>query len=169
MGQRISGKNFDIHLGDLALNINKATLSIEDGTEPALDGGVPNGWVDGDTKASGELELDAQAVSLVMEAAKSAGSFRQLGTFDMLFYAKTGSDEEMKVEAFGCKLLIDSLLDVDKKGGEKHLTKVKYIVTSPDFVRINGVPYLSAAETEGLVRSDDDDGADGTSSATDNG
>lgn len=169
MGQRISGKNFDIHLGDLALNINKATLSIEDGTETALDGGVPNGWVDGDTKASGELELDAQAVSLVMEAAKSAGSFRQLGTFDMLFYAKTGSEEEMKVEAFGCKLLIDSLLDVDKKGGEKHLTKIKYIVTSPDFVRINGVPYLSAQETEGLVRSDDDDGADGTNIAEANG
>lgn len=156
--QRISGKNFDIRLGDLALNINKASLSIEDGTEVALDNGVPNGWVAGDTKASGELELDAQAVSLVMEAAKSAGSFRELETFDMLFYAKTGSDEEMKVEAFGCKLVIDSLLDVDKKGGEKHLTKVKYVVTSPDFVRINGVPYLSSEETEGLVRSDGTNG-----------
>ncbi len=162
MSQRISGKNFDIRLGDLAMNINKATLSIEDGSEVALDNGVPNGWVAGDTKASGELELDAQAVSLVMEAAKAAGSFRELETFDMLFYAKTGSEEEMKVEAFGCKLLIDSLLDVDKKGGEKHLTKIKYMVTSPDFVRINGVPYLSAEETEGLVRSDDDEGSDGT-------
>lgn len=158
MGQRISGINFDIRLGDLAVNISKATLSIEDGSETALDNGVPNGWVAGDTKASGEIELDAQAVSLVMEAAKAAGSFRQLGTFDMLFYAKTGSDEEMKVEAFGCKLLIDSLLDVDKKGGEKHLTKVKYMVTSPDFVRINGVPYLSAEETEGLVHGDDSNG-----------
>ena len=151
MGQRISGKNFDIHLGDLALNINKATLSIEDGTETALDGGVPNGWVDGDTKASGELELDAQAVSLVMEAAKSAGSFRQLDTFDMLFYAKTGQNEEMKVEAFGCKFVLDSLLDVDKAGGQKHISKVKYLVTSPDFIRINGVPYLRPEETEGLV------------------
>ncbi|MBU1040273.1 MAG: DUF2597 family protein [Proteobacteria bacterium] len=169
MAQRISGKNFDIRLGDLAMNINKATLSIEDGTEVALDNGVPNGWVAGDTKASGELELDAQAVSLVMEAAKAAGSFRELETFDMLFYAKTGSEEEMKVEAFGCKLSIDSLLDVDKKGGEKHLTKVKYVVTSPDFVRINGVPYLSAEETEGLVRSDDDEGADGTKNTQANG
>lgn len=158
MSQRISGKNFDVRLGDLAVNINKATLSIEDNTGVALDNGIPNGWVAGDTQASGELELDAQAVSLVMEAAKAAGSFRELGTFDMLFYAKTGSEEEMKVEAFGCKLVIDSLLDVDKKGGEKHLTKVKYMVTSPDFVRINGVPYLSSEETEGLVRSDETNG-----------
>lgn len=155
--QRISGKNFDIQLGDLAVNINKATLSIEDNTAVALDNGVPNGWVDGDTTASGELELDAQAVSLVIEAAKAAGSFRQLKPFDMLFYAKTGSEEEMKVEAFGCKLMVESLLDIDKKGGEKHLTKIKYVVTSPDFVRINGVPYLSREETEGLVRGEDTD------------
>lgn len=154
MSQRISGKNFDIRLGDLAINISKATLSIEDNTGVALDNGVPNGWVAGDTTASGDIELDAQALSLVMEAAKAAGSFRQLGTFDMLFFAKTGSDEEMKVEAFGCKLAIESLLDVDKKGGEKHITKIKYVVTSPDFVRINGVPYLSPEETEGLIRSD---------------
>jgi len=153
-GQRISGKNFDVNLGDLALNINKATLSIEDGSEPALDNGVPNGWVSGDKKASGEIEVDALGVSVISEAAKSAGSFSDLPLFDMLFYAKTGG-EEMKVEAFGCKLVIDSLLDLDKKGGEKHLTKIKYHVCSPDFVRINGVPYLSPSETADIVRTDD--------------
>jgi len=157
MSQRISGKNFDIRLGALAVTISKASLSIEDGTEVAQDNGVPNGWVSGDVKASGELEGDARAVSLITEAAKAAGSFRQLECFDMLFYAKTGSEEEMKVEAFGCKLVIDSLLDIDKKGGEKHLTKIKYMVPSPDFVRINGVPYLAADETAGLVRSDNTD------------
>ena len=72
----------------------------------------------------------------------------------MLFYAKTGQNEEMKVEAFGCKLLLDSLLDVDKAGGQKHISKVKYLVTSPDFIRINGVPYLRPEETEGLVSND---------------
>ncbi len=148
---RISGMNFDIRLGDLAVHISKANLTIEDSTEVAHDKGVPNGFCDGDVKGSGELEMDAANMGLVSEAAKSAGSFRELPTFDMLFYAKTGAGEEMKVEAFGCKLKIDSLLDIDTKGGEKHISKVKYMVTSPDFVRINGVPYLAKSETEGLV------------------
>ena len=152
--QRISGKNFDISIGDLAITVNKTTLTIEDKTEVAKDGGVPNGFVDGEVSASGDLELDALAMSILGEAAKSAGSWCALEPFDMLFYAKTGQNEEMKVEAFGCKLLLDSLLDVDKAGGQKHISKVKYLVTSPDFIRINGVPYLRPEETEGLVSND---------------
>ena len=152
--QRISGKNFDISIGDLAITVNKTTLTIEDKTEVAKDGGVPNGFVDGEVSASGDLELDALAMGILGEAAKSAGSWRALEQFDMLFYAKTGQNEEMKVEAFGCKLLLDSLLDVDKAGGQKHISKVKYLVTSPDFVRINGVPYLRPEETEGLISND---------------
>ena len=149
--QRISGKNFDVSIGDLTMNVGKATLTIEDKTDVAKDGGVPNGWVDGEAGASGDMELDAQAIGILGEAAKAAGSWRGLGTFDILFYAKTGQDEEMKVEAFGCKFVLDSLLDLDKAGGQKHISKVKYLVTSPDFIRINGVPYLRPEETEGLV------------------
>lgn len=151
--QRISGKNFDVRIGTLAITVSKCSLSIEDSTEVASDGGVPNGWCSGEVKADGELELDALGISLLTEAAKNAGSFRQLECFDLLFYAKTGSGEEMKVEAFGCKLKLESLLDIDKKGGEKHVSKVKFMVTSPDFVRINGVPYLSESDTEGLLDS----------------
>ena len=149
--QRISGKNFDVSIGDLTMNVGKATLTIEDKTDVAKDNGVPNGWVDGEAGASGDMELDAQAIGILGEAAKAAGSWRGLPSFDILFYAKTGQDEEMKVEAFGCKFVLDSLLDVDKAGGQKHISKVKYLVTSPDFIRINGVPYLRPEETEGLV------------------
>ena len=149
--QRISGKNFDISIGDLTISVSKVTLTIEDKTEVAKDGGVPNGYVDGEVSGSGDMELDALAMSILTESAKAAGSWRALEPFDMLFYAKTGQNEEMKVEAFGCKFVLDSLLDVDKAGGQKHISKVKYLVTSPDFVRINGVPYLRPEETEGLV------------------
>lgn len=149
--QRISGKNFDISIGDLTISVSKVTLTIEDKTEVAKDGGVPNGHVDGEVSGSGDMELDALAMSILTESAKAAGSWRGLEPFDMLFYAKTGQNEEMKVEAFGCKFVLDSLLDVDKAGGQKHISKVKYLVTSPDFVRINGVPYLRPEETEGLV------------------
>ena len=124
--QRLSGKSFDVTLGDLKLHIEKASLDIEDGSEVAKTGGVPNGWVDGEVSASGEIELDGENVKILSEAA------------------------EMKVEAFGCKLKVSKLLDVDGKGGEKHITTIPYIVTSPDFVRINGTPYLKPEETEEL-------------------
>lgn len=152
--QRISGKNFDVAVGDLTFTVNKTTLSIEDNTDVAKDGGVPNGWVDGEVSASGDMELDALALAILGEAAKAAGSWRAIDPIDIVFYAKAAQQEEMKVEAFGCKLLIDSLLDVDKHGGQKHISKIKYVVTSPDFVRINGVPYLRPEETEGLVSTD---------------
>ena len=146
---RIGGKNFDINLGDLLIHVESATLDITDNTAVAQDKGVPNGFVDGDVTASGELELDTQNLNLIIESARQAGSFRKLANFDTVFFAQT-ADEELRVEAFGCKLKISSLLSIDPKGGEKTKHKLPFDVTSPDFVRINGVPYLDATETEGL-------------------
>ncbi|CAD2261506.1 hypothetical protein PSEUDT2_04161 [Stutzerimonas stutzeri] len=146
---RIGGKNFDVNLGDLLVHVESCTLDITDNTAVAQDKGVPNGHVDGDVAASGEMEFDTANFSLLIEAAKRAGSFRQLDPFDTVFFAKAG-DEELRVEAFGCKLKVSSLLNIDPKGGEKSKHKVPFDVTSPDFIRINGVPYLAAEEIEGL-------------------
>lgn len=148
---RISGKSFDTHIGDMLIHVEKATLSITDNSGVAKDRGVPNGRVPGDVEAAGEVELDATALNLIIEAARSAGSFRDLDTFDILFYANSKSGEELKVEAFGCAFKIEGLLDIDSKGGEKHCSKLPFDVTSPDFIRINGVPYLSASETKDLI------------------
>ena len=146
---RIGGKNFDINLGDLQIHIENCTLDITDNTTVAQSGGVPNGHVDGDVAASGEFEFDTSNFNLLIEAARTAGSFRQLEPFDSVFFAKAGA-EELRIEAFGCKLKVSSLLSVDPKGGEKSKHKVPFEVTSPDFIRVNGVPYLAAAEIEGL-------------------
>ncbi|MCP1489334.1 hypothetical protein J3D48_005647 [Pseudomonas fluorescens] len=146
---RIGGKNFDINLGDLQIHVESCTLDITDNTAVAQTRGVPNGTVDGDVSANGEFEFDTNNFNLLIEAARSAGSFRQLEPFDSVFFAKAG-DEELRIEAFGCKLKVSSLLSVDPKGGEKTKHKVPFDVSSPDFVRINGVPYLAAAEIEGL-------------------
>jgi len=146
---KIGGMNFDINVGDLKVHVETATLDITDNSAVAQTGGVPDGYVDGDVGASGELELDSSNFNLLIEAAGRAGSFRQLEPFDVLFFAKTPSDE-MRVEAFGCKVKISSLLNIDTKGGEKTKHKVPFDVTSPDFIRINGVSYLAAAEIEGL-------------------
>lgn len=146
---RISGMNFDVNLGDMQLHVDKATLDITDNSAVAQTNGVPDGHVDGDVAASGEFELDSANLGLLIEQARRAGSFRALPPFDVLFFAKAG-DNELRAEAFGCKLKVSSLLDIDPKGGTKSLHKVPFDVTSPDFIRINGVPYLSAHETEDL-------------------
>lgn len=146
---RISGMNFDVNMGDLLLHVENATLDITDNSAVAQTKGVPDGYVAGDVTASGEVEVDSQNFNLIIEAARRAGSFRKLPAFDQVFYAKT-PDEEMRVEAFGCKFKISSLLSIDPKGGEKTKHKLPYDVTSPDFIRVNGVPYLDATETEGL-------------------
>ncbi|EJM83613.1 phage protein [Pseudomonas sp. GM67] len=146
---RIGGKNFDINLGDLQIHIESCTLDITDNTAVAQSRGVPNGHVDGDVAANGEFEFDTSNFNLLIEAAGKAGSFRQLEPFDVVFFAKAG-EEELRIEAFGCKLRVSSLLSVDPKGGEKSKHKVPFDVTSPDFIRVNGVPYLASDETEGL-------------------
>ncbi|MFJ4115874.1 phage protein [Pseudomonas psychrophila] len=146
---RIGGKNFDVNVGDLQVHVANCTLDITDSTAVAQSRGVPNGHVDGDVSASGEMEFDTSNFNLLIEAARSAGSFRKLEPFDVVFFAKAG-DEELRVEAFGCKLRVSSLLSVDPKGGETSKHKVPFDVTSPDFIRINGVPYLDASEIEGL-------------------
>ena len=150
MGAKISGKNFDVNLGDLKVHVESCTLDITDNTAVAQTRGVPDGHVDGDVSAAGELELDTTNFNLLIEQAKAAGSFRELEPFDIVFFAKAG-DEELRIEAFGCKVRISSLLSLDQKGGEKNKHKVPFDVTSPDFIKINGVPYLSAAEIEGLT------------------
>ncbi|MGH2420747.1 MULTISPECIES: phage protein [Pseudomonas] len=146
---RIGGKNFDINLGDLQIHVESCTLDVTDNTAVAQSRGVPNGHVDGDVSCSGEFEFDTSNFNLLIEAARTAGSFRQLEPFDSVFFAKAG-EEELRIEAFGCKLKVSSLLSVDPKGGEKSKHKVPFDVTSPDFIRVNGVPYLAAAEIEGL-------------------
>ncbi|MHC8330204.1 phage protein [Pseudomonas sp. LB1P83] len=149
MAARIGGKNFDVNLGDLQVHVDNITLDITDNTAVAQSKGVPNGHVDGDVSASGEMEFDTSNFNLLIESARSAGSFRKLEPFDVVFFAAAG-DEELRVEAFSCKLKVSSLLAIDPKGGEKSKHKVPFDVTSPDFIRINGVPYLDATEIEGL-------------------
>lgn len=147
---RISGKNLRFTLGDLKITAQKFTLSITDNSATVKDNGVPNGYVDGDVEASGEIELTTTQFNVLMEAAKEAGAFRALPAFDALGYGKTDKDE-LKVEMFGCRLKISDLLDVDGNGGSALVHKIPYEVTSPDFVRINGVPYLREDETSELT------------------
>lgn len=148
---RLSGMNFNVNLGDIMVHVDTATLSITDNSAVSQTGGVPDGAVDGDVSANGELSVNASNFALISDAAKSAGSWRGMGPFDIMFYGKTSKDE-MKVEAFGCRIKLSDILDIDKKGGQASLFKIPFDVTSPDFVHINGVPYLRPDEIENIVQ-----------------
>lgn len=73
---KIGGKNFDVSLGDIALHVESCTLDITDNSAVAQTRGVPDGTVDGDVAAAGEFELDTTNFNLLIDAARSAGSFR---------------------------------------------------------------------------------------------
>lgn len=148
--ERISGMNFDITLGTEPVHVKSATLDISDNTTVATTRGVPDGWTSGDVAAEGEFELDVRNFKKVNERARAAGGWRAMATTDILFYAETGT-ESIKIEAFGCKLILTSLFGADPNGGETATKKVKYIVTAPEFIRIDGVPVLSEADVRGIL------------------
>ncbi|UNC49539.1 phage protein [Enterobacter huaxiensis] len=150
MTRRISGMSFDFYMDGELVHAEKISLDITDNTAAAQTRGVPDGWVDGDVSAEGELELATKALIAIKARAQSAGSWRGIPELDFLFYAKAGN-EETKVEAFGCKLLLNNLLDLDPKGGALSTRKIKFLVTSPKFINIDGIPYLEAEATENLI------------------
>lgn len=147
--KRISGKNFHIFLSGLMIKVSKASLSISDNSSATSTHGVPDGWVDGDVSAEGELELTTHYFNLLNEAARIAGSWKALDTFDITMTAIVPTSA-LVIEAFECKLKISDLLDIDPKGGDPLSHKLPFEVTGSDFVKINGVPYIDASETIGL-------------------
>ncbi len=148
---RLSGMNFNVNLGDIMVQVDTASLAITDNSAVSQTSGVPDGFVDGDVAASGELSVNASNFALISDAAKNAGAWRAMEPFDIMFYAKTSKDE-LKVEAFGCRIKLSDILDIDKKGGQASLFKIPFDVTDPDFVKINGVPYLRSEEIENIVQ-----------------
>lgn len=150
MTQRIGGMDFDVTVGTDVIHVESVSLDITDNTATAQSRGVPDGYVKGDMSAEGELELDEKNFKLLNEQARAAGSWRDLDVLDMLFYASAGS-ASTKVEAFGCKLIVTAPLNFDPKGGEKATKKLKYLVTAPEFVRIDGVPILSEDDLRNIV------------------
>ena len=148
---RLSGMNFNVNMGDELIQVETATLSITDNSATVQTAGVPDGYVDGDVMASGEIVVKASVFKQISNIAKSAGAWRAIKPFDMSFYGKTNQDE-LKVEAFGCQIKLSDILDIDKKGGQASTFKIPFEVTSPDFVHIDGVPYLRKEETEHIVQ-----------------
>ncbi|MEI8607943.1 phage protein [Enterovibrio norvegicus] len=147
---RISGMNLRFTIGDMKLKANKFTLDITDNSAVVKTNGIPDGSVDGDVEASGEMEFTTSQFNLLVKVAKRFGAYRGMPAFDGMGFGNVGK-EELKVEMFGMKLKISNLLDVDSNGGNALMHKVPFDITSPDFIHINGVPYLRDDETADVI------------------
>ncbi|MDP2548896.1 phage protein [Oceanobacter sp. 4_MG-2023] len=145
MGNRINGKSFDVRIMGIMVHVESMTLTITDNTTTATNNGRPAGTLQGDVSASGDLVLDISQFNLLTAAAAAAGSWQDLPEFPVHTYAVGGSTiaENMLVYADGCKLKISDLLNIDPNSTDKSTVTVQYDVTGEDFVKINGVPYIS--------------------------
>ncbi|WP_438461957.1 phage protein [Marinomonas sp. PE14-40] len=148
--QHISGADINISIGTQIISVKQYTLNIEDGIKPTTTRGVPDGFVRGAVSASGELTLDTDSYSKLIDAAKAAGSWQQLGVFDISGLGKT-LDQEFKTKAYGCKLRLSKVLDAGSDGGDKLEHTIAYDVTDKRFVEINGVPYLDQSFVSTVV------------------
>ncbi|EJL6421926.1 DUF2597 family protein [Vibrio cholerae] len=147
---RFSGRNFDTTLFGEFVHVKSATATINDESEAAFTRGVTDGFTDGKVSCDVEVELDLNQFKKVHKAARRSGSYRGIKPDDMMFYANNGQDED-KVEIFGVKFVLADILSIDPESSDKSTRKLKGFVTSPLFVRINGVPYLSKDDTRGLI------------------
>ncbi len=150
MSRRISGASFDIMIGDFLVHVENMTCTVNDGGGVAQTGGVPDGYTDGEFSADGEIELDTNNFMILNQAAKAAGSWQQLEPFDISTVADVNDDKGLRVDIFGSKLRIADLLKIDPKSKDKHTHKLKYDVTSPSFININGVPIIDPRRIEKL-------------------
>lgn len=151
--KRIGGKDVRLFVGGFYLTADKFDLKIDDKRAVAQTNGVPNGWVDGEVSASGSITLDSMQFTILMDSlliSGGAAAWKDIDPQDIKAFASAGGLPK-NIDAYGCLLRISDLWSTESKGGEKATHTIEFDVTSPDFIHIDGIPYLSAAETFGFV------------------
>lgn len=150
MGLRASGADVNVSVGNMIINFEEVTATIEDSSAASMSRGRPNGHTRGTVKCSGEITMDTANVKLMIEAARKAGSFQEMEPFDIVMNAETVQDQ-LNIELFECLIKMSDLLNANANGEEKLTHKLPFEVTGKDFVRINGVPYAPEQDKERLL------------------
>jgi hypothetical protein len=149
--QHITGKNGQAFVSGIPFAFDKITASISDGMEVVKTRGVPDGYSEGDVGCDGEVEMKYKYFKQFSILAKAAGSYRAIPAMDISYIGATKSDV-VPIVLYGCKFTMESILEAEANDGKKSgMVKLKFAVTSPDFVSINGVPYLDELETLGVL------------------
>ena len=141
--QRITGRNVTATLSNgIQILFDQVTLTPDLGFGVAKTQGHPDGWTDGEVGAEGEITVNTVEMLKLQEAAGEAGSWKELAPLDMTFFTLQAG-VKMKVEAFGCKLGAPDFT-FDATNNERLQHKIAFMVTDPEFIRINGVPLAEA-------------------------
>jgi hypothetical protein len=148
-GKSLGGKDFDVMIGDKMIHVIEGNVKITDGRKVKYTRGVPTGFIDGPVEAEVTLKFDHENFLLLEAQAKAAKSWKGIKPFDVSFMAEVGAGSK-NVEVFGVLPQLDEVLGFKAEGGEEDTTSMKGIVTSPDFVKINGIPYLTKEEVRDL-------------------
>lgn len=142
MSRRLTGNDIDVQIGAFRVVFSEATVTIDDTSKAVGSKNLPNGYIRGKVSASGDITVDTANLNVMIDAARQAGSWQQLPTFDMTFNGSTTS-EALKIECFECLLKIADLLSATESE-EKLTHKISYEVTGSDFVKINDVSYVAS-------------------------
>ncbi|MDE8603899.1 DUF2597 family protein [Marinomonas sp. RSW2] len=137
----ISASDVNVMMGTTLVNLETFTLNIEDGSTAVKTRGISHGWVNGETSASGEITVDTENLKLMIDVAKTAGSFQSMPLVDVICSAKT-VDQSLKIAAYGCKITMSKVLEAGKASGNKLEHTLPFVVTDKRFVEIDGTPYL---------------------------
>lgn len=141
----IQGQAFDTDMSGTAFHFNNIKIDITDNSTVGMKNGRPKGRLRGDVAATVKIKADLDDVDRLLEIAREAGSFQAMDPFDVTTYAKVGSREK-KIEAFGVSLKIASLLDAQDNSSDESFVEIEGDVTSEDFLKIDGVPYITPLE-----------------------
>jgi hypothetical protein len=145
----LTSKDFDVMIGDYLVRVESMSASITDNRKVVMEDGIPVGHTNGEVSCSGEIELNLRNAKLINNAAKSAGSWRELEPFDIgVNGSVTGQSQSF--DLYGCLITISDLFSLDPNSNDQTKVKFPFNVTSPDFVDIDGVPYLSKHDTRNL-------------------
>jgi len=147
--KHLGGKDFDVFMGDKMVHVIEASVKVTDGRKVKTVRGIPVGFIDGPVSAEVTFKVDHENFLLIEGQAKSAGSWKGIPPFDMSFLAEVKAGTK-NIEAFGVLPSLDEILSLKAEGGEEDTTTLKGEITSKDFIKINGIPYLTSDEVRDL-------------------
>ncbi len=149
--RRISGKDGRLFIGGFILNYEKFSLKIDDKRAVAYTNGVPNGYVAGECSASGSITLDSQNFTYLFNSVGAkADSYQDIEPQDIKYFAQSGGLTK-DIDAYACLLSVEDLIDADSKGGEKSSHTIRFDVTAPNLIAIDGKPYLSQKDVAAIL------------------
>lgn len=150
MAQKLSGYDVGVMIGNFSVQFLEVSATIEDNSKAVMTRNRPNGHVRGGVACSGEITVDTDNLNIMLMAAKSAGSWQEMETFDIVMNAQTNASI-LNIELYDCLTKLSDLLSASANGEEQLQHKIPFEVTGKNFVRINGVPYAPEGDVAGLL------------------